>query len=135
MKFRPGQSGNPMGRPRGIKDRRQRYIESIEEVVPEILELIKQKALEGDTTAIKLVLERVLPLRRAEEWVVELEALRGAETLSLKAMAVINAIADGEVSTEAGANLMNSIGHLAKIIETDELCRRVEALENAQKKS
>jgi hypothetical protein len=63
--FLPGVSGNPAGRRPGTKTRKQALVESLFE--GEVAE-IAQKALEmargGNTDCIRLVLDRVAPVRR-----------------------------------------------------------------------
>jgi len=66
VQFTKGVSGNPAGRPRGIKDKRHRYAESIESMIPEVLESVFQKAVAGDMTAAKMLLDRSLPTKRPE---------------------------------------------------------------------
>jgi len=59
-RFSPGVSGNPSGRPKGsgtlARAIRQAYGR---DRVLEILEVLRGKALEGDTTAARLYLDRV----------------------------------------------------------------------------
>jgi len=66
MKFEPGRSGNPSGRPRGSADRRSELRAMLEPHAPALLEKVIQMALEGDLVAMKLCLERCLPSLRPE---------------------------------------------------------------------
>ncbi len=64
MKFQAGQSGNPSGKPVGSKDKRTALWELLNPHAPELVEKAVQKALEGDTSALKLCLDRcIAPLR------------------------------------------------------------------------
>ena len=65
MQFIKGVSGNPAGRPKGIKDKRHRYAESIESMTPLVLESVYQKALAGDMTAARIFLDRTLAQQAA----------------------------------------------------------------------
>ena len=58
MTFQPGQSGNPAGRPKGSVNRQ---LAMLREAVEQVLPLVLQRALDGDTEAQKLILERGLP--------------------------------------------------------------------------
>ena len=62
MQFTTGVSGNPAGRPRGIKDKRHRFNEAIESMIPEVLESVFQKAIAGDMTESARVSRRLFGL-------------------------------------------------------------------------
>ncbi|WP_445775592.1 DUF5681 domain-containing protein [Shewanella sp.] len=65
MQFTKGVSGNPAGRPKGIKDKHHRYAESIDSMIPQVLESVYQKALAGDMTAARILLDRTLAQQAA----------------------------------------------------------------------
>lgn len=73
--FQPGKSGNPKGRPKGSKNRSTELKEfllkeaegQLLESLPKILDTLVKKAVDGDTQAAKLLLERILPAKRAVE--------------------------------------------------------------------
>ena len=90
------------------------------------------KALEGDTAAGRLVLERVQPPKRAEGTRVQFK-LDPAANLSEQARQVLTAMAGGEVDVEVGQIFLNSLSTYAGLREHDELASRIGALEqNAQ---
>jgi len=63
--FRQGTSGNPRGRPKGARNRATVTAEALLDGEAEaISRKLIEKALEGDTTALRLCLERILPPRR-----------------------------------------------------------------------
>jgi len=128
VQFTKGVSGNPAGRPRGIKDKRHRYAESIESMIPEVLESVFQKAVAGDMTAAKMLLDRSLPTKRPEQECVQIPI---NESTALNAREVLQSVFDGEVSPDVGASLLASITGVLKAIEVEELAKRIEALEDA----
>ena len=128
MQFTKGVSGNPAGRPRGIKDKRHRYAESIESMIPEVLESVFQKAVAGDMTAAKILLDRSLPTKRPEQEPVQIPI---KENTALNAREVLQSVFDGEVSPDVGASLLASISGVLKTIEVEDLAKRIEALEDA----
>lgn len=74
-KFTTGNKGGP-GRPRG-SGKRQQYLSMLDKETPEVLQKLIEIAKEGDLTAIKLVLDRVLPVQslQAEELQEQIEEL------------------------------------------------------------
>jgi hypothetical protein len=126
MQFTKGVSGNPTGRPRGIKDKRHRYSESIDSMIPQVLESVYQKALAGDMTAARMLLDRTLPNKRPEQERVEIEH---SGNIASDAKNVLRSVFDGEVSPELGASLLSSMTSVLKAIEVENLAKRIEALE------
>ena len=56
-------------------------------------------------------------------------ALPVGATLAEQARAVVQAAADGEIAPSQAAQIVTALGGVAKIIETTELVKRIEALE------
>jgi hypothetical protein len=128
-RFKPGHSGNPAGRPRGGPDRRTTLLRELEVDLPALLAIAKEQALSGDTRALRLLLDRLLPLRRATSEPVELPELAEAGTLPEKADAVLRAIADARLPPDVGAQLVGALGVAARVQEVAELRERLEAIE------
>jgi hypothetical protein len=126
--FIKGQSGNPQGRPKGsgISAKLRQAIEGEAEA---IIKTMIEQAKAGDMQAAKALLDKVLPTLKPEALSVLLPDMVGAETLSAKAEAAIDAAGAGELSPSAASDLVSAIAGLAKIIETTELQKRLEALE------
>lgn len=70
---------------------------------------------------------RVIPPLRATEEAALLALPSG--TLTEQGRAVLGAVASGELAPGQGAALLAAIGTLARVVELDELARRVAALE------
>ena len=60
-KFTKGQSGNPAGRPIGSKNKSTQFRELLEDDLPALVSVLRDKALEGDMNAMRLLLERLVP--------------------------------------------------------------------------
>ena len=127
MQFTKVASGNPAGRPRGIKDKRHRFNEAIESMIPDVLESVFQKAVAGDMTAAKILLDRSLPTKRPEQERVQISI---KENTALNARDVLQGVYAGEVSPDVGASLLNAITGVLKAVEVEDLAKRIEALES-----
>jgi len=77
--WKPGQSGNPKGRPKGSKNKlsllREAVLESAENIVlsnfEDIVQATVELAKQGDATALKIVWDRIIPAKRTVEDKVE----------------------------------------------------------------
>ena len=127
--WQAGQSGNPKGRPPG-RGQSAQFREALSSKLPEVLQAVVQAACAGDMQAARLVLDRCLPALKPLEATIEGLALPTG-TLTQQATDILSAVARGELAPGQGAQLVASIGAVAKIAEFDELSARIEALEKA----
>lgn len=123
--WKPGESGNPKGRVPGVERVRQLLDPHREELVAKAVQL----ALSGDSTALRLCMDRMAPPPRAETPPVVIPGLSETRDMSEKARLIVNATGEGIVSPDAAATLLGAIANAAKIIETEELAGRIAALE------
>lgn len=126
--WKPGQSGNPRGRPPGggeVGALRAKIAEHL----PDVLAAVIAKAREGDMQAARLLIERTLPPIRAAESAVALDLPPG--TLTDQGRAILSAVAAGTLPPGQGAQLVAALASLARVAELDELERRLGALEAA----
>ena len=129
--WKKGQSGNPAGRPRGSGEV-SKLRAAIAGRVPEILDKLMRQALEGDTSAARLLLERSIAPLKAQEAPQALALPDGS--LTDQGRSVLRSVASGELAPSQGAALLGAIGQLARVAEVDELTRRIEALEERHAK-
>ncbi|MBF0292854.1 MAG: hypothetical protein HQK86_11940 [Nitrospinae bacterium] len=122
--FEKGKSGNPNGRPKGRPDRRLIYREALEGRASELVEKAISLALEGDTTALKICLDRILP-KDAPIMGVEL----GGDRLTQRAEAIYNATSAGELTPSEAGDLMALLTGFSRVKELDEIEKRLEVLE------
>ena len=94
--------------------------------------MVLDAALAGDLQAAKLVLDRISPPLKAQAAPVLLDLPR-PDNATDTAAAIIRAAADGELPPDIAAQLVATVGTLARIIEIDELKDRLESLERAIK--
>jgi hypothetical protein len=132
--WKPGQSGNPEGRPAGARNRLTVLAEQImaddaEAVVRKVIEAAKA----GDMTAAKLILDRVAPLRKGRPVVLDLPTVEKVEDVLQALGVVIAETAAGNVTPEEAAILAGVLDAKRKAIETADIERRLAALEEGKR--
>lgn len=125
--FKPGKSGNPAGRPKGVPDRRTKWREALEPHGEALVSKAVELALEGDSQALRLCLERLVPAHKPKAEPVQFEL--AGESLTEKAESVLGAISNGELDPSTGKALLDSIASLVRVQEVDEIRRRLDQLE------
>ncbi|NOD88746.1 MULTISPECIES: DUF5681 domain-containing protein [unclassified Ruegeria] len=127
--FAPGNSG----RPRGARHRVTRAVEDLLEGQSEqITQKAVEMALEGDSTALRLCLERIAPTRKDAPVSFDLPPIKSAADAAKAAQAVLQAVSHGEVTPLEGATVMGLVEQYRRVLETTELERRITALEAAK---
>jgi len=104
MRFQPGQSGNPAGRPKGSVNRQ---LAMLREAVEKVLPLVVKRALAGDAEAQRLILERGLPKFKAVETPIEFDLPEAGDITP--ARAVLQQAAAGELSLSHAKELVGSL--------------------------
>ena len=128
-KFKPGQSGNPAGRPKGIKDRRVALRELLKPVAGDLVEKVVELALAGDTTALRICIDRLIPPAKEEPIDMTLPKITSPEDCTLAQAAVLHAVADGQLLPGEGQALSALIENQRKSLETTQLAQRMAAIE------
>ena len=126
-RFAPGNKASP-GLPRGrglVGEMR----DALAADLGGIIDTVKARALAGDMQAARIILDRLVPSLRPVEMPVVLRLPEGA-TLAGQAQAVIDAAAAGGLAPSQAAQIVTALGGVAKITETTELLKRIEAHES-----
>jgi hypothetical protein len=124
-RFAKGQSGNPNGRPK-LTANAEAIREQIREAIPGVVARLIEASEGGDIGASKLLLERVLPALRPTDQPIQLPMPASPADA---ARTVLGAVSTGLVTPDEASKLMAGIGSLVRVIEVDELLKRIEALE------
>ncbi len=126
-KWEAGVSGNPKGRPRGSGEV-GKIRAAISERLPEVIDVLVQRALSGDVSAARLLLERTVAPLRAQELPISFPMASGSFTD--QGRSVLEGITTEAIDPNRGAALITAISNLARIAEIDELTARILALES-----
>ena len=134
--FQKGVSGNPAGRPLGARNRATVLAEQLlegeaERLVREAID----RAMDGDVLAMRLCLERVLPVLRGRRIQLDLpsedfspeEAARG---IAGAVSATARAMADGKITPEEAMTAVGIFELQRRAVETADLERRLARLED-----
>ena len=130
MTFKRGQSGNPAGKPRGARDKRTDIRALLEPHKEKLARKAIELALAGDTTALRLCFERLWPSLRSQDAPIALSGFEGE--IADKGNRVLTAMTAGEITLDNGASLMQALAAQSRIVEVNELERRVALLESAR---
>lgn len=128
MVWKPGQSGNLKGKPKG-QTPRGKFREQVEGAVPQIVEQLVQNALAGDMQAARMILDRCIPILKATSDSHALKVKAGAG-LQEQGQAIIDALHSGELTGEQAKTSMDVLQGQAKLIEQSEILDRLQAVEN-----
>lgn len=129
MAFEQGQSGNPAGRPRGIRDRRTELRGMLLESAPELIAKVVAMARAGDTTALRICMDRLLPPAKAKDDPVPLDGI--TDSLTANSRRIVRAMSEGHITPEEASTMLGALASQARIVEADEIEKRLAALEQA----
>lgn len=132
--FERGKSGNPNGRPKGARNNATVLAEALlDGEADAITRKLIEKAREGDTTALRLCLERLLPPRRGRPVAFELPSKIETAADAVQASSlVLKACAAGNLSPGEATEIMSMISSHIRLLETTEIEARLTALEKAK---
>ena len=123
--------GNP-GKPHGARHRVTRAVEVLMEGEHEKLTRIAiDKALEGDTAALRLCLDRIARPRRDAPISFELPPVRSAAEAAEASASLLASVAKGEVTPDEAGRVMALLESHKSIMAAGDLDRRIAALEEA----
>ena len=127
-------SGNS-GKPKGSRHKVTQAVEALLEGQSEALtQAAIDKALEGDTTALRLCMERILPAAKDTPIQFELSVMSNASEAAVAAQAVLKAVSEGEVTPLEGATVMGLVESYRRTLEVTELEERLLQVEDRMKK-
>ena len=126
-------AGNPAGKPKGTIHKVTQLRDALLDDVPALLERTKQAALEGDMTAMKILLDRTVPTLKPGQATVYLPELDVDMPVHQKASIITNAVVTGDIPAESGLSLLKMAEALAKILETTQIREELDALEAMMK--
>ena len=125
-KFTDGNSG----RPRGSRNKATIAIESLLEGQSEALtQAAISKALDGDSVALRLCLDRIAPPMKDKPVVFPLLQIRDSTDASQAAGSVLSAVSEGTLTPIEGTRVMGLIDSYRRTLELTDIEKRLKLLE------
>lgn len=129
-KFKKGQSGNPAGKPKGARHKTTMALQALMDGEGEaITRKAIEAAKEGDMTAIRLIMERVLPARKDSPVTFKLTPLTSADDASRAMAELLAAVARGKITPSEANEAAKIINLYIDALRTNELEKRIQHLE------
>src|ERR1700730_10609744 len=133
--FKKGQSGNPAGPARGTRHKITMLAEKLlEDDRDAIVRAVIAAAKGGDPTAMRLCVERIVPLRKGRPVVFDLPAVKTAADVAGAVGELSRAMAAGELTTDEARAAASVIEMHRRAIETTDIERRLQKLEETAPK-
>lgn len=121
--------GNP-GKPKGARHAATRAVETLLEGEAEALgRKAVEMALDGDSTALRLCIERIAPRPKDAPVCFDAPEITNASDAAKAAGAILSAVAAGELTPSEGAQAIAIVEAYRRALETSELESRLAALE------
>jgi hypothetical protein len=118
MRFEPGQSGNPAGRPPGARNKKTLEMEEmLAERAETAVKSMLERAERGEPAAMRLCMERVLPTGANRPVAIELPSVDTPDDVAAATRVVMKALAAGAISARETINLLTVIERLARLAE------------------
>jgi hypothetical protein len=119
MKFLPGQSGNPAGRPPGALNKKTLALEAAYEARAEAaVNDIMERAKSGEPAAMRLCMERAVPTGRHRRIAFALPRIRTPEDAEAAIDVVMDGLADGVLSLADVADLLRIVERLLAMAQS-----------------
>lgn len=123
-------AGNP-GKPKGARHKAtQAALALLDGEAEALTRQAVNMALEGDTTALRLCLERIAPPRRDAPVTFDLPRMETAVDAANAAGSVLDAVAQGELTPTEGAHVMALVETFRRTLETTALEARLTKIES-----
>lgn len=128
--FGADNQGNPAGRPKGARNRATLAMEVLLEGEAEAL---TRKAIElalgGDGPALRLCMDRLIPVRKDRPVQFELPPIETTSDLPKATHALLQAVAAGDLTPSEAADVGRAVDAHVKAIETTDIHERLARLE------
>jgi len=128
--WKPGQSGNPAGKPKGT---RHKITMAMQELLDDEAETLTRKAIDmakgGDLVAMRLCLERLHPPIKGRTIKLDLPPINSLDDVLKGHSVIAESLAEGEITPDEAATVASVLEVKRRTIETVELEQRLAKIE------
>jgi hypothetical protein len=131
--FVKGTSGNPKGKPRGVRHAATQISYALMEGnLEEVLATVIERAKSGDMTACRMIVDKVLPNTKNRSISLDLPLINDLEDVGKAQAEVLQAVSIGDITPNEGERIASIIEARRRSIETIDLEARICRLESAK---
>jgi hypothetical protein len=138
MRGRPFQPGNQYGRgrPPGSRNKVVRVCQdTLDSHAENLIKKCLVLAYQGNPTAMRLCMERLMPARRQRTLHFNLPSVKTITDVAAASESVVRGVARGQLTPAEGQAFSAILDGRRRMIETEELDQRIRALEDLNKPS
>jgi hypothetical protein len=133
MTYQPGQSGNPAGRAAGSRNRKTIAMEeAFFAQADALVQNVVKRAMAGEPAAMRLCMERVLPVGRGRPLPIDLPTVRSADDAQAAAAVITGALKEGAISAREAVDLLRVVEGLTRLAGAVEIVRKIARTEVAK---
>jgi hypothetical protein len=136
MRGRPFQPGNKYGRgrPRGSRNRVARVCQdTLDGHAENLMKKCVVLAYQGNTTAMRLCMERLMPARRQRTLQFRLPPIKTITDVAVASESVVSGVARGQLTPAEGQAFSAMLDDRRRVIEIQDQEPRIRALEDLNK--
>jgi len=118
MRFQPGHSGNPAGRPPGSLNKKTLAAKALmDDRAEEIVQNLMDRAKNGEPTAMRLCMDRLAPTGRNRPVAIDLPVVKTPEDAEAALVVVLAELADGKLTIAEVSALITAIDRMLRLAE------------------
>lgn len=132
-RWRPGQSGNPAGKPKGARHKTTLLAEKLmQDDAEAVVNAVLTAAKGGDMTAARIVVDRLCPARKDNPVTFALPHIECAADAAGAMAAILSAVAAGDLTPVEAETISKLVETHIRALEASEFERRLAALERGR---
>lgn len=131
--FVKGQSGNPRGKPKGVRHATTQISYALMEGnLAEVLATVIERAKSGDMAACRMIVDKVLPNTKDRPITLHLPPITDLDGVGKAQAKILQAVATGDITPNEGEKIASIVEARRRSIETIDLEARISRLETGK---